>query len=106
MKKIVFLTMVALLILAGCGQPSSTSRGASQPVSSGLVAASQRPAQAVPPAANATVLPAATSAPAAPASTAGKIPNFDHVILIVLENEYLQTVIGSAQMPHLNALAQ
>jgi hypothetical protein len=106
MKKIVFLAMVALLILAGCGQPGSTSRGVSQPASSGLVAANQRQSQAVPPAASATLLPPATSAPAAAASAAGKIPNFDHIVLIVLENEYLQSVIGSAQMPNLNALAQ
>ncbi len=106
MKKIVFLAMAALLLLSGCGQPGTTSRGVSQPPSSGLVAANQRPAQAVQPAATATVLPVATSAPAAVASTAGKIPNFDHIVLIVLENEYLQNVIGSAQMPHFNALAQ
>lgn len=105
MKKIVFLAM-ALLTLSGCGQPGTTSRGASQPSSSGLAAASQRPVQAVQPAATATVLPVATSAPAVVASTAGKIPNFDHIVLFVLENEYLQSVIGSAQMPHLNALAQ
>ncbi len=108
MKKIVLPTMVALLILAGCGQPASVSRGASQPPSSGLVAASQRPVQAVQPTATATELPVTTSTPvtATATSAAAIIPNFDHIILIVLENEYLQTVIGSAQMPHLNALAQ
>ena len=105
MKKIVILAMVAL-ILAGCGQPGSVSRGVSQPPSSGLVAASQRQAQALQPTATATELPVATSTPVMVTSAAVKIPNFDHIVLIVLENEYLQNVIGSAQMPHLNALAQ
>ena len=106
MKKIVFLSMVALLILAGCGQPASVSRGVSQPPSSGLVAASQRQAQPLQPTASAIELPVATLAPVTVTSAAVKIPNFDHIVLIVLENEYLQSVIGSAQMPHFNALAQ
>ncbi len=36
---------------------------------------------------------------------AGKIPNFDHIIIIVLENHDYSAVIGSTQMPNLNAFA-
>src|SRR5437763_230940 len=35
-----------------------------------------------------------------------KIPNFDHIILMVFENRDYKDVIGSTQMPHLNALAK
>jgi hypothetical protein len=34
-----------------------------------------------------------------------RIPNFDHVILMVLENEDYKKVIGNTKMPHLNNLA-
>ena len=49
--------------------------------------------------------PTGTSAPA-DQSAAGKIPNFDHIVLIVLENKGYNTVIGSPQAPNLNGLAQ
>ncbi|MCX6080693.1 MAG: hypothetical protein NTW32_14260 [Chloroflexi bacterium] len=39
-------------------------------------------------------------------SWAGKIPNFDHIVLIVLENRGYQKVIGSQSMPYLNSLAR
>ncbi len=34
-----------------------------------------------------------------------KVPSFDHIVLIVSENRDYSGVIGSAQLPHLNALA-
>lgn len=37
---------------------------------------------------------------------ADKVPHFDHVVLILLENRDYNEVIGSAEMPHLNELAQ
>ena len=70
-----------------------------------LVLAGCAPAASTPPP---TVVPAetatATSAPGA--GDPGPVPNFDHVVLIVLENRDFKDVIGSAQMPFLNALAQ
>src|SRR5512133_3948355 len=36
----------------------------------------------------------------------GKIPTFDHVAVIILENEDYSKVIGSADMPYLNTLAK
>ncbi len=41
-----------------------------------------------------------------PANNWVLVPNFDHIILIVLENEYLQNTIGSPLMPNLNYLAK
>ncbi len=45
-----------------------------------------------------TLLPAATGA--------AKVPDFDHIILIVFENQSYDAVIGSSSMPHLNAFAK
>lgn len=36
----------------------------------------------------------------------GKVPNFDHIVLIVLENRDYEEVIGNANMPNLNDLAK
>jgi phosphatidylinositol-3-phosphatase len=36
----------------------------------------------------------------------GKIPNFEHIIMIVLENHGYGEVIGSSKMPYLNSLAK
>jgi hypothetical protein len=49
----------------------------------------------------ATVMPTATVS----SNTAADIPNFDHIVLIMLENEDYEQVIGNPQMPNLNALA-
>jgi hypothetical protein len=48
----------------------------------------------------------ATKPPTQQTSAAEGIPNFDHIVLILLENENYTNVIGNPQMPHLNALAQ
>jgi hypothetical protein len=47
-----------------------------------------------------------TEIPAAQVDSIYGIPNFEHIILIVLENQYLQNVIGNPRMPILNALAK
>ncbi len=57
------------------------------------------------PAATATTSPA-TPAAAGQSSATGKVPNFDHIILIVLENKGYDQVMGNPQAPNLNALAQ
>ncbi len=36
----------------------------------------------------------------------GTVPNFNHIIMIVLENEYTQNVVGSPQMQNFNALVK
>jgi len=55
-----------------------------------------------PPVAIASPSPAAVAAPR-PSPTPSQ---YDHVVVIVLENHSLDTVIGSAQAPYLNSLAQ
>jgi phosphatidylinositol-3-phosphatase len=50
--------------------------------------------------------PSVSATPASPNGSMGNIPNFDHIVLIVLENEGYGQVIGNPLMPNLNALAQ
>ncbi len=52
-----------------------------------------------------TRIPKPTSTPA-PSIYQGKVPNFNHVVLIVLENESYQSIIGSPLLPNLNNLAR
>jgi phospholipase C len=40
------------------------------------------------------------------ASRLPAIPDFEHIVLILLENEYFQDIIGNPQLAHLNALAK
>ena len=110
MNKMVFLSIFCL-ILASCGPASSIARQVQQvPVA---FAATKTPPPVV---ATATQVPVALVAPTATAiatfaaiaqvSTPAKIPDFDHIVLIMLENEYYPDVIGNPQFPFLNALAQ
>ncbi len=46
-------------------------------------------------------LPSAT-----PEVNVGQVPNFDHIVLIVLENEDYQKIVNNTEMPLLNALAK
>ena len=90
-------------MLASCS-PASPILSSVQPAS--IVIAAAAPTQP-PVAAQQSIATANATATAAPqVSPAVKVPNFDHIVLIMLENEYFQDVIGDAQMPHLNALAK
>ena len=93
MKKVFVFTLICL-VLASCS-PASFLGGS---VQSDLV-----------PSATQTTTPQAAnpnSSSGAPATASG-IPNFDHIVLIMLENRDYQSVIGAGtQMPLLNALAQ
>ena len=106
MKKIAFLATLAL-ILAACapaGNLDALSHNGSN-LASGAEA-SQTPTLTP---VLATSLPkraATATPPAAPPATQGGIPVFDHIVLIMLENQNYNSVIGSnTQMPLLNALA-
>jgi phosphatidylinositol-3-phosphatase len=104
MKKIVLLSVFAL-VLASCAPASSIAWPAQPvPVVFAAATATQPPVATLEPtvAATATATPIATPQ----VSATDIIPNFDHIVLILLENEYYQDVIGNAQLPHLNALAQ
>ncbi len=97
MKKIVLLTLLFLL-LAGCAPartvivvvtPAPTQTMLQQPAPIGPT---QRP----------VTHPLATPTQ----NTGGSIPNFDHIILIVLENRDFASAMDSNSMPNLEALAQ
>jgi len=71
-----------------------------------------RPAANAPPAASRTAA-APTSAPGAatsPASgsatSAGAVPRFDHIVVVVLENHAFTQIIGRSSAPYLNSLAE
>jgi phosphatidylinositol-3-phosphatase len=108
MKKIVFLS-VFCLVLASCSPASSIVRQVQQaPVVFASATATRSPTATQSPTATevSTATSIATLEATAQVSAPVKIPNFDHIVLIMLENEYYQTVIGNPQLPHLNALAQ
>ncbi len=97
----------------------TSAAGAASAATQMATAANNQPADSIaataPTAApTAAAAPAATAAPteagkvnaAPPAAANGKIPNFDHIIMIVFENHGYSQVIGNPQMPKLNALAK
>ena len=89
MKKFTLLIIVGL-ILSAC-QPN--------------IAVPSKPTQA---STVVTVTPdsAVMPLPVTQVSTTNKIPDFDHIVLTVLENRNYDQVMGSPQMPYLHALAQ
>jgi phosphatidylinositol-3-phosphatase len=111
MKKIFMFTIFCLLLTA-CAPGAVQSKVQLPTIGASITnppAATDMPAL---PAAATTQAPQvstpvmASDTPAATlTSGTGKVPNFDHIILIVLENEDYASVIGSSTMPHLNALA-
>ncbi len=130
MKKIFVLTIFCL-ILASCATsdslkiqalvnstptavatalpvPSAAPTVVANPTNTPLPTASVAPVSVATP--TKTPIPstkATTSSKAtAQANLKGKIPNFDHIVLIVLENRDYGEVIGSLHMPILNALAK
>lgn len=48
----------------------------------------------------------ATAAEAHNGSTGGTLPTYDHVVIVVFENKQYGEIIGSAQAPYINQLAQ
>jgi phosphatidylinositol-3-phosphatase len=108
MKKIVFLS-VFCLVLASCS-PASSITGPAQPVPVAFTAATAtQPPVATQPlvATQAPTVVATTTSTATPQATVADIvPNFDHIVMILLENEYYQDVIGNVELPKFNALGQ
>jgi phosphatidylinositol-3-phosphatase len=117
MKKYI-LTLVICIILAAC-QPQNINAGMTQPESNPPATATQIPsatpvvekqlpqATPLPPkVADAAPESKTSPTPTAQAAASGKIPNFDHIVLIVLENQDYQAIIGNSGMPNLNDLAK
>ena len=89
------------LILAGCASVDPNT-GTTQPNPTVTDPATQ------PPTATATFTPTSepSPTPTLPAGNTASIPNFDHIVLMVLENQNYSDVIGNSHMPHLNDLAK
>jgi len=100
MKKILVLSIL-VWVMAGCA-PVRPNFVTPPPLPSPSV--TTRSTAVTQPAVPSTPAPAATAAPSA--NTASDIPNFDHIFLIVLENEGYATALNSASMPHLVDLAK
>jgi hypothetical protein len=118
MKKIL-IPIIICIVLAAC-QPQTNAVSLTQPGSNAPAVATQNPALTPTPvnpsptgtpvpsrqATAATPNPTATPTTPLQASASGKIPNFDHIVLIVLENQNYAAVIGNPKLPHLNDLAK
>jgi hypothetical protein len=104
MKKLIAFTILCL-ILSGCaGQPATPDI---TPTNGGLIV-SPTPTE-TPLAITSTplsVTPTAVPATQTGQPASGKVPDFAHIILIVLENRDYQAVIGNPSMPYLNTLAK
>ena len=87
MKKLFIFTTMLSLILASCAPASSIS---GRPVSNASVA----------------VQAGVTSPQRVALAAQSGIPNFDHIVLIMLENQDYQTVMDGTHMPLLAGLAQ
>jgi Phosphoesterase family/Calcineurin-like phosphoesterase/Bacterial Ig domain len=94
MKKLLIFTIFACLALASC----------SPVINFAGIGASIGSSTAVPPAATSSPLPSNQTQVATPAQNG--IPNFDHIVLIMLENRDFGTAIDPKQMPQLTALEQ
>ncbi len=108
MKKIAILFSI-FLVLASCA-PSNPGTSTPQPGLT-VTATTAQPVTSTPTkpdtsTATVTASVAITTTPTPQPSTSGKIPNFDHIVLIVLENRNYKDVIGNPKMPLLNILAQ
>jgi hypothetical protein len=105
MKKLLILTIL-ILVTASCTPTSYINHPAqsgTNPLTTG-----NNPAEATPTVQPATSNPqpaAATPQPGTPAPSSG-LPNFDHIVLIMLENRDYQAAIDGKQMPLLAALAR
>jgi phosphatidylinositol-3-phosphatase len=108
MKKTFLTATLFCLLLTAC-QGKQVDINGSQPVmiistptqsqnTSTLHLANQIPVE--------TPSPTTASLPIPQTGITGKIPNFDHIVLTVLENEDYSSVIGNPQMPNLNTLAK
>ena len=95
MKKIIILLLLGLF-LASCA-----------PARTVIIVVTSTPAPTQQTLPSATPIPPAATPHAQIPLTGGNtgVPNFDHIVLIVLENAGFDTVMGNSTMPNLEALA-
>ncbi len=106
------IILAIFLFLVGCAPGNISAVINPKPSSSKVAVQPRQVTVSQSPAATGTpeMLPSVTLEPKpSPSMTppvAGSIPNFSHIIIIVLENKDYGEVIGSSKMPYLNELAQ
>src|SRR5512138_3537556 len=106
MKRIMALILL-LMLLAACGPTGNvittmTPTAVAPSLNGKQPSASNSTQQALAPGAN----PPTAGGVSPTGGTAAGIPNFDHIVLIVLENQGYSTALDSSKMPHLVDLAQ
>jgi phospholipase C len=124
MKKIIFLAMVFLLLASCAPSTPSVSQNSSAPINIAqptvpptAAAPTSLPVTgkqaAVPPPVATPIMATPTAAPStnqtSPTSAPGQkgtVPNFDHIVLILLENEGYDSIINNSSMPNFNKLAK
>jgi hypothetical protein len=87
---------------------TATATATASPSSGAAGTAAPRPTPAGPSPTPVRTIPAApvrTTAAPAPAAPPAAIPDFSHVVVIVMENEEYSSVIGNHSAPYLNSLA-
>ncbi len=101
MNRTSFLTiaLVFILLVSGCAQ-STPAAPTAAPQAPGNPPVTLTPSLVPPPTDTPTPAPTATATPIP------LVPEFQHVVTIVLENKEFGTVVGSAKMPYFNELAR
>lgn len=96
MKKLILFVALCLVIASCAPSPSNVTPTAS-PTSPG-----QAPSETPPPS---SATPPNGITPTSPAGQPGKVPNFDHIIMLMFENRSYKDVIDGQGMPYLTSLA-
>ena len=97
----VLLAMAISAIVAGCGAAAT----ASPTASASEIGPSPSPAATETASVSATQSPATSAAAATAAPTsAGGLPDFHHVYMIIMENKSYRSIVGASNAPYLNSL--
>jgi acid phosphatase len=90
-RRFVAAAVAAVALLSGCSASGGPSRASSPAAVSRAV--------------DATAATRPSPAPAAPRLATSTVPHWAHVVVVVMENHGYRQVVGSAQAPYLNRLA-
>ncbi|MET0866236.1 MAG: PKD domain-containing protein [Nakamurella sp.] len=103
-----FLLTTMVLSLVASGLFSSPAAAAAPPGGFGAVLAAQQPSTALAPARSASTTapaPARSASASAQAATAAAIPQYDHVVVVIMENHSADNIIANPAAPYINSLA-
>jgi phospholipase C len=102
-----WITILCLtLTLAACGTPVGHTTLFMASTGPAPTATTSKTANQTPPAAQGSTPTTGKATPQQLAPTHAEIPNFSHIIIIVMENKDYKGIIGNAQMPSLNQWAK